>query len=204
MCLALNSTVEVMLALPAEYAESPCDANIHDMPGESIPSLQKKPRPGGGGVHAQTGALRSFALEFIILLNMKPDLDLMATTHPKAKTGKPQGLGKSYFALKPFLSGNYVSITTTPCMLMSTLQTLPARRHRHFHTSPSSGIDGRLLVNDLQGQGQLLMDPSIQRKIRKDSSPALRICLKKASSFSSQFTDATPVAPDLGSRATAG
>lgn len=102
---------------------------------------------------------KAFALEFNGLLQIEPPLDFIVTSCLQKK-----GVSGGSLSLEPFIDGKYVKynnnagwITDEDLADHAFNQIAQAFSHFTFERSW-----GRFLVNDLQGVGRILTDPSIQ------------------------------------------
>ncbi|KAH7350795.1 elongation factor-2 kinase EFK-1B isoform [Rhexocercosporidium sp. MPI-PUGE-AT-0058] len=108
---------------------------------------------------------KSFALEFNGLLNIEPPIDFIVTTclQSKAKDGEEADC----LSLEPYIDGEYVKYNSNSMFVKEDLPGEPdtfnqiAQAFSHFTFERSWG---HFLVNDLQGVGHLLTDPSIQTR----------------------------------------
>lgn len=108
---------------------------------------------------------KAFALEFNGLLNIEPPIDFVVTTclQRKAKVG-PEG---GCLSLEPYIEGEYIKYNNNSMYVKEDSPGNPdpfnqiAQAFSHFTFERSWG---HFLVNDLQGVGHLLTDPSIQTR----------------------------------------
>ncbi|KAH8659846.1 hypothetical protein BX600DRAFT_383216 [Xylariales sp. PMI_506] len=105
---------------------------------------------------------KAFAVEFNGLVGPQHAIDFIATMC--LETQAPGSRGSSgRMSLEPFLSGQYVKYNSNSGFVMEESPDHPfnqtAQAFSHFTFERSRG---QLLVNDLQGVGRLLTDPSIQ------------------------------------------
>ncbi len=106
---------------------------------------------------------KAFALEFNGLLNIEPPIDFIITTclQTKAKVGSEGGC----LSIEPFIDGEYIKYNNNSMFVKEDSPDDPdpfnqiAQAFSHFTFERSWG---HFLVNDLQGVGHLLTDPSIQ------------------------------------------
>ncbi|PMD33427.1 hypothetical protein L207DRAFT_518190 [Hyaloscypha variabilis F] len=106
---------------------------------------------------------KAFALEFNGLLNIEPPIDFIMTTclQTKAKVGSEGGC----LSIEPFIDGEYIKYNNNSMFVKEDSPDDPdpfnqiAQAFSHFTFERSWG---HFLVNDLQGVGHLLTDPSIQ------------------------------------------
>jgi hypothetical protein len=106
---------------------------------------------------------KAFALEFNGLLKIEPPIDFVVTTclQSKAKVGSEAGC----LSLEPFIDGEYIKYNNNSMFVKEDPPGEPdsfnqiAQAFSHFTFERSWG---HFLVNDLQGVGHLLTDPSIQ------------------------------------------
>ena len=105
---------------------------------------------------------KAFALEFNGLLKIEPPIDFVVTTCLR-NTSRVGGSEDECLALEPFIDGKYIKYNNN-CIFVKddspddTFNRI-AQAFSHFTFERSWG---HLLVNDLQGVGHLLTDPSIQ------------------------------------------
>ncbi|KAK5175287.1 uncharacterized protein LTR77_000425 [Saxophila tyrrhenica] len=108
---------------------------------------------------------KAFALEFNSLLKIEPPLDFLVTSCLQTTTPATTGSGKACLSLEPFIEGNYIKYNSNGAYVNHTLGEDPfnqmAQAFSHFTFERSWGL---FLVNDLQGVGHLLTDPSIQTR----------------------------------------
>jgi hypothetical protein len=106
---------------------------------------------------------KAFALEFNGLLKIEPPIDFVVTTclQSKAKVGSEA----ECLSLEPFIDGEYIKYNNNSMFVKEDPPGEPdsfnqiAQAFSHFTFERSWG---HFLVNDLQGVGHLLTDPSIQ------------------------------------------
>lgn len=101
---------------------------------------------------------KAFALEFNGLLRIEPPLDFIVTSCLEKK-----GMAGHCLSLEPYIEGEYVKYNNNGGWVNEDLaddtfgQMAQAFSHFSFERSW-----GRFMVNDLQGVGRVLTDPSIQ------------------------------------------
>lgn len=108
---------------------------------------------------------KAFALEFNGLLKIEPPIDFVVTTclQSKAEVGSEAGC----LSLEPFIDGEYIKYNNNSMFVKEDPPDEPdsfnqiAQAFSHFTFERSWG---HFLVNDLQGVGHLLTDPSIQTR----------------------------------------
>ena len=104
---------------------------------------------------------KAFALEFNGLLKTEYPIDFIATTCLESKTGTASG--KKQLSLEPFIEGDYIKYNNNNAYVNEDIPDNPtnmtAQAFSHFTFERSWG---HFLVNDLQGVGYVLTDPSIQ------------------------------------------
>jgi hypothetical protein len=104
---------------------------------------------------------KAFALEFNGLLKIEPPIDFIVTTclQSKSKVGSEDGC----LSLEPFIDGEYIKYNNNSMFVKEDSPDDPfnqiAQAFSHFTFERSWG---HFLVNDLQGVGHVLTDPSIQ------------------------------------------
>ncbi|KAE8449592.1 hypothetical protein EG329_007922 [Mollisiaceae sp. DMI_Dod_QoI] len=106
---------------------------------------------------------KAFALEFNGLLKIEPPIDFVVTTclQKEERVGSEGGC----ISLEPFISGEYIKYNSNGIFVKEDPPGEPdpfnqiAQAFSHFTFERSWG---HFLVNDLQGVGNLLTDPSIQ------------------------------------------
>ncbi|KAI9861620.1 MAG: hypothetical protein M1813_005230 [Trichoglossum hirsutum] len=108
---------------------------------------------------------KAFALEFNGLLKIEPPIDFIVTTclQSKSKAGSEIGSEDGCLSLEPFIDGEYIKYNNNSMFVKEDSPDDPfnqiAQAFSHFTFERSWG---HFLVNDLQGVGHLLTDPSIQ------------------------------------------
>ncbi|KAH6713172.1 elongation factor-2 kinase EFK-1B isoform [Leptodontidium sp. MPI-SDFR-AT-0119] len=108
---------------------------------------------------------KSFALEFNGLLNIEPPIDFIVTTCLQSKAR--DGVEADCLSLEPYIDGEYVKYNSNSMFVKEDPLGEPdtfnqiAQAFSHFTFERSWG---HFLVNDLQGVGHLLTDPSIQTR----------------------------------------
>lgn len=108
---------------------------------------------------------KAFALEFNGLLKIEPPIDFVVTTclQSKSKVGSEDGC----LSLEPYIPGEYIKYNNNSMFVNEDSPDNPdpfnqiAQAFSHFTFERSWG---HFLVNDLQGVGHLLTDPSIQTR----------------------------------------
>jgi hypothetical protein len=105
---------------------------------------------------------KSFALEFNSLLKLPTPIDFVVTTTVRPKKRVPAD--EAYSSLEPFIAGEYIKYNGNNAFVLEDasnafLETAQAFSHFTFERSW-----GHVLINDLQGVGNVLTDPSIQTK----------------------------------------
>ncbi|KAK5704370.1 hypothetical protein LTR97_003388 [Elasticomyces elasticus] len=108
---------------------------------------------------------KAFALEFNGLLKIEPPLDFIVTSCLQSKTGPGATKKKTCCSLEPYIPGTYVKYNNNAGWVNEDLAddqfNQMAQAFSHFTFERSWG---HLLVDDLQGVGHLLTDPSVQTK----------------------------------------
>lgn len=106
---------------------------------------------------------KAFALQFNALLKLEPPLDFVVTTclQNQSKVGSEDGC----LSLEPYIDGEYIKYNNNSMFVKEDSPDDPfnqtAQAFSHFTFERSWG---HFLVNDLQGVGHLLTDPSIQTR----------------------------------------
>ena len=108
---------------------------------------------------------KAFALEFNGLLDIEPPLDFVVSSCLQSKSRQSQRGRYECQSLEPFIEGHYIKYNSNQIWVNEDLPDDPfnqmAQAFSHFTFERSWGL---LLVNDLQGVGHLLTDPSIQTR----------------------------------------
>ena len=108
---------------------------------------------------------KAFALEFNGLLQIEPPIDFVVTTCLQSKS--KVGSEGSCLALEPYIDGEYIKYNSNCMFVKKDPPDDPhpfnqiAQAFSHFTFERSWG---HFLVNDLQGVGNVLTDPSIQTR----------------------------------------
>ena len=106
---------------------------------------------------------KAFALEFNGLLKTEHPIDFVSTTCLRIKAKAESGM--QHQSLEPWIEGDYIKYNSNAMWVNEELRddpmNLAAQAFSHFTFERSWG---HFIVNDLQGVGQVLTDPSIQTR----------------------------------------